>query len=48
MTIKQLKQAVQDYFGDTSRSPEETLNDLEGLIEDTEGYCEAIREGLED
>jgi len=42
MTLKQLREAVQTYFSDTSRPPAQTKADLESLVEDIEMMIESI------
>lgn len=42
MSYEQLEKAVLNYFGDTSRSAEETKNDLQGLIEFIQTLVESI------
>jgi len=42
MTIDELKQAVQDFYGDTSRSQEETRDALEELARDLEAMIDSL------
>jgi uncharacterized protein YukE len=42
MTIDELKQAVQDFYGDTSRSQEETRDALEELASDLEAMIDSL------
>lgn len=42
MTIDELKQAVQDFYGDTSRSQQETRDALEELASDLEGMIDSL------
>lgn len=44
MSIEELKQAVQDFFGDTSRSQSETRAGLEELAGDIESYIDSLPE----
>ena len=42
MTIEQLREAVQDFYNDTSRSPEQTKEALEDLASDIEAFIESL------
>lgn len=42
MTLEELKQGIEDYFGDTSRSEEETVDGLSELRDDIEMRLEAL------
>ncbi|MBP8202387.1 MAG: hypothetical protein KAX70_00580 [Pseudomonas sp.] len=41
-TYDQIEEAITKYFGDTSRSPEETRNGLTGLRDHIETLLEAL------
>jgi flagellar basal body-associated protein FliL len=48
MDLEQVKDAINAYFGDTSRSPTETKEGLEELQADIEGMLDALRaDGVE-
>jgi hypothetical protein len=42
MTLEELKEAVDDYFGDTSRGEEETAKGLREIAEQCEMMADAI------
>lgn len=42
MTLKELKEALQAFFGDTSRSAHETRNGLLEIAEDAQMLAESI------
>jgi len=42
-TYEELKKDLDDYFGDTSRSQEETIEDLETLIEEINMMIESLK-----
>lgn len=48
MEYEQLKQALQDYFGDTSRSPGATKAGLQALIDEAESMIESIPDKAEE
>lgn len=40
--LAEILQDIQDYFGDTSRSPSETKDGLERISDEALGYAESI------
>lgn len=42
MTIEELKEAVEDFFGDKSRSKEETADGLREVAELAEMFAESL------
>lgn len=42
MSYEDLKKAVMDYYGDTSRSREDTKDGLENIIEEIELLVESL------
>lgn len=47
MDLQELKKAVQDFFGDTSRSQQDTLDGLESLSDDIYGYTESLKADIQ-
>ena len=47
MTLEAIKQAIQDYFGDTSRPASETREGLLDIASHAEQLAEAIAEDAE-
>jgi hypothetical protein len=46
MTLKEVKDALNKFFGDTSRSPEKTREGLEDLVCELEVMLDALKSDL--
>ena len=44
--VERIKQDIRDYFGDTARPQQATLDGLEEIIDQAEGFADAVRHDL--